>query len=183
MKAYIILASGFEEAEAIIPLDILRRGGVDAVLASLDNQPVVEGAHGVSVQVDISFCDVDFSDGNLLFLPGGMPGALHLSQSEALAEVIREYHAADKYLTAICAAPMVYGMMGLLDGRKATCYPGFEDKLQGAIRCEASCVVDGQFVTACGPGAAFTIGHQMLALLTTGETADQVLRQMLVHGY
>lgn len=183
MKAYIMLATGFEEAEAILPYDILKRARVDVVLVSITGEKRVTSAHGLPVEADALLDESDLSDGDLLFLPGGMPGAVNLSESRPLAEVIRDYYQAGKYLAAVCAAPMVYGLMGLLEGRKATCYPGFEDKLHGADPVKQTCVRDGQFITGCGAGAGFALGREMAAVLVGEDTADAVLRQMMYQVY
>jgi 4-methyl-5(b-hydroxyethyl)-thiazole monophosphate biosynthesis len=112
-----------------------------------------------------------------------MPGALNLAASEALAAVINAYQQADKYLAAVCAAPMVYGQMGLLEGREAICYPGFEDKLTGAQIVKKSVVQDGHFITGCGAGAGFALGAKMVEALVGRSTADAVLRQMMFGVY
>ena len=183
MKTYVMLAEGFEIAEATLPIDILRRARIEVVTVSLTDNLNVAASNGFRVVADQTFVATDFSDGDMLFLPGGMPGSLNLAASESLAEVIRSYVSADKWLAAVCAAPMVYGKMGLLDGLKATCYPGFEKDLLGATPVKQTCVCDGRFITGCGAGAGFELGHAMVAALVGQDTADAVLRQMMYKVY
>jgi len=183
MKAYVALAPGFEIAEATLPIDILKRARVEVVTVSINDEQIVPASNGVRVVADQLLSESNLNDGDLLFLPGGMPGSLNLAQSEPLAEVIRQYVADEKWLAAVCAAPMVYGKMGLLKGLRATCYPGFEDDLIGATPCKETCVLDGQFITGCGAGAGFALGRQMAAVLVGDDTADAVLRQMMFNVY
>lgn len=183
MKAYIMLADGFEEAEAIIPYDILFRARVEVALVSITGKLNVKSSHGVEIVANSLLESTDLSDGDLMFLPGGMPGAVTLSESEPLAIEITKYAEAGKWLAAICAAPMVYGKMGLLNGLKATCYPHFEDDLLGADVQKKTCVRDGHFITGCGAGAGFAIGHEMAEVLVGKDTADAVLRQMMFQVY
>ncbi|MCH5182367.1 MAG: DJ-1/PfpI family protein [Prevotellaceae bacterium] len=182
-KAYIALADGFEEAEFTLPYDILLRAGVAVHTVSTGNSREVRSAHGLCLVADTLLADTDLADGQLLFLPGGMPGSENLSKSEALATWIRHYADCGKWLAAICAAPLVYGRMGLLEGRSATCYPGFENELTGARPLPQTVVRDGQFITGCGPGAGFAMGHALAEVLTDKATADAVLRQMMFGVY
>ena len=183
MKVYVALAPGFEIAEATLPIDILKRARVEVVTVSISDELVVPASNGVKVVADQALSSANLSDGDMLFLPGGMPGSLNLAASEPLAEVIRAYAQGGKWLAAVCAAPMVYGRMGLLDGLKATCYPGFEKDLLGATPLHQTCVRDGQFITGCGAGAGFALGREMAAVLVGEETADAVLRQMMFQVY
>lgn len=183
MIVYVFLANGFEIAEATLPIDILKRARVEVCTVSISDNAVVTASNGVKVVADQLLADSDFTDGDMLFLPGGMPGSLNLAASEPLAAVIRQYAAEGRWLAAVCAAPLVYGRMGLLDGHKATCYPGFESELLGATPLEQTCVRDGQFITGCGAGAGFKLGREMAAVLVGEETADAVLRQMMFEVY
>lgn len=180
MKAYILLAEGFEEVEAIVPYDILTRARVDVRLVSVTGHPVVTSSHGVPVTASLAIESADLSDGDLLFLPGG---SLKLRDSEEAASVIRRYDEAGKWIAAICAAPMILGQMGLLRDRKATCFPGFEKDLLGAEFQRKSVVRDGHIITACGAGASFAIGREMAAVLVGEDTANAVLRQMMFQVY
>lgn len=183
MKTYVALANGFEIAEATLPIDILRRAGVEVVTVSISDEQIVTASNGVKVVADALLAESDLSDGDMLFLPGGMPGSSNLAQCEPLAVIINEYNEAGKYLAAVCAAPMVYGLMGLLNCKKATCYPGFEDKLLGADLQQKTSVVDGNMLTGCGAGAGFALGHDMVTVLMGEEKADEVLKKMMFQVY
>lgn len=183
MKTYVLLAPGFEIAEATLPIDILKRARVEVETVSISDDPVVAASNGVKVVADRLLKDGGLENGDMLFLPGGMPGSLNLRDSEPVAAVINQYAEAGKWLAAVCAAPMVYGLMGLLNGEKATCYPGFEKDLLGAEPQKKTCVRSGQFITGCGAGAGFALGREMAAVLVGEETADAVLRQMMYQVY
>lgn len=183
MKVYVMLATGFEIAEAMLPIDILKRARIEAVTVSVENLDVVAASNGVRVVPDVKIQDANLSDGDMLFLPGGMPGSLNLRDNEAVAQVITTYHEAGKWLAAVCAAPMVYGLMGLLNGEKATCYPGFEKDLLGAEPQQKTVVRSGKFITGCGAGAGFALGREMAAALVGEDTANAVLRQMMFNVY
>lgn len=179
-KVYVFLADGFEDVEALIPVDVLRRGGVEVVTVSImaDSQ-VVTSAHDVSVVADALFADSSFADATALLLPGGMPGAENLYEHEGLRRLLQAHHAGGRLIGAICAAPaVVLGQMGLLHGRQATCYPGFEQLLHGATYTGQLCTVDGLFVTAEGPAAAFPFAYQLLSMLVGADTARQVAEGM-----
>ena len=183
MKVYILLAQGFEIAEAMLPLDILRRARVEVCTVSIGQEHTVTASNGTPVVADKLLKDSDLSDGDMLFLPGGMPGSNNLRDSEAVANVIRAYDAAGKWLAAVCAAPMVFGLMGLLKGHEATCFPGFEKDLLGATPVKKTCVRSGHFITGCGAGAGFALGREMAAVLVGEDTADAVLRKMMFQVY
>ena len=128
----VFLANGFEEVEAITPVDIMRRAGLDVRTVSIYDSPMVTGAHKVPIQTDMVFCQVDFSQVDLIVLPGGLPGSTNLDACEPLCQAIKKHTEGGKPVAAICAAPLVLGHLGLLVGRKATCYPGVEPELTGA---------------------------------------------------
>lgn len=183
---YFFLATGFEDIEMIAPLDIVRRAGIEARTVSITGEKVVTSAHGVGFVADLLLDDIDFSKADMLVLPGGMPGAANLDACKPLCEGIMEHYRAGKKLAAICAAPMVYGHLGILAGLKATCYPGFETELAGAEYTAAVCQQDGQFITACGPGAAMEFGYTITeamgkaaeaATLREGMMYSKLLRQ------
>ena len=157
-KVYVFLADGFEDVEALIPIDVLRRGGVEVVTVSITDFPLVESAHGVNIEADLQFEQCDFSDADLLMLPGGMPGAANL----------------------FAAPAVVLAQLGLLEGKKATCYPGFEQVLKdaGAQYTGDLFTVDGNITTGEGPAAAFPYAYELLAQLVNKATSDQIAEGM-----
>ena len=178
-KVYEFLATGFEDIEALIPLDIMRRAGVDFKTVSITGDLYVESAHGVSIKADMLIEDADMSDADLIMLPGGKPGATNLNANTGVKKAIIEQNARGKRIGAICAAPMVLGGIGLLQGRRATCYPGFEKYLEGAEYTHELCTVDGNITTGEGPAAALPYAYTLLAALTDRQTADQVAEGMM----
>ena len=182
-KVYILLAPGFEICEAMLPLDILRRAQVEVVTVSVDGEEVFPASNGTCVVADVLIQDCDFEDGDMLFLPGGMPGSKNLRNSERVREVIQQYHTQKKWLVAVCAAPMVFGQMGILKGEEATCFPGFEEDLKEAKFVKKMCVRSNHFITGCGAGACFALGREMVAALKGEEIADDVLRRMMFNVY
>ena len=178
-KVAVFMAVGFEEIEAISAIDVLRRGGMEVDLISVSGNLDVEGAHGISVKCDLLFYNVDYSDYEVLLLPGGQPGTDNLNKHEGLLGLIPEFIEEGKKVAAICAAPLVLGGLGILKGREAICYPGVEDQLEGAVISSKSVVGDDQVVTARGAGVAMDFGLEVLKwFLTEDEVAD--LRQRLV---
>ena len=178
-KVYEFLATGFDDIEALIPLDIMRRAGVDFKTVSITGDLYVESAHGVSIKADMLIEDADMSDADLIVLPGGLPGATNLNAHNGVKKAIIEQNARGKMIGAICAAPMVLGGIGLLQGRRATCYPGFEKYLEGAEYTHELCTVDGNITTGEGPAAALPYAYTLLAALTDRQTADQVAEGMM----
>lgn len=178
-KVYQFMADGFEDIEALAPVDILRRGGVDVQTVSINGKDWVESAHGVAVRTDLVFTSPDdYSDADLLMLPGGMPGAQNLCDHVLLGELLIRHFASGKRIGAICAAPMVLGKLEILQSKRATCYPGFEEKMIGAVPTGQLVEEDGLIVTGEGPAAALPYAYRLLALLTSDENAYTVAKQM-----
>ena len=180
MSVYVHLATGFEELEALSPVDVLRRGGVDVKTVSVTGEKTVVGSHGIPVTADLLFSEADYENCEMIVLPGGLPGATNLGAHEGLCGKIREFFSAGKYTAAICAAPMVFGALGILEGKKATIYPGMEAELKGAVPTGELVVTDGTVITGKGPGAALPFALKLLALLADQETADAVGSGMLI---
>ena len=147
-KVYVFLAEGFEEIEGLTVVDLLRRAGVETEMVSVMDGKQIKGSHGIKVTADSMFDDADFSDADILVLPGGMPGTLNLGNHTGLCEILKKHYEAGKMVAAICAAPSVFGELGFLKGRIATCYPGFESKLEGAIVCATKVAVDENVITS-----------------------------------
>ena len=179
-KVFIFLATGFEEIEAVAVADVLLRGGIEAITVSITGNYLVEGAHGIAVQADKLFEEVNFNEGVMLILPGGTPGAYNLEAHKGLKELILQYFAEEKYLAAICAAPLVFGGLNVLEGKNATCYPSFEPRLKGAIISENGVVQDGKMITGKGPGFAFDFGLQIVAELQGQDKLREVANGMLL---
>ena len=169
------LADGFEEVEALCPLDILRRAGLEVTTVGIGGKDVIRGAHGIIVHADIP--DVMYRDSSpdMLILPGGMPGSKNLDESRIVDSALRAASRKGAYLAAICAAPMVLGKRGYLEGKRAVCFPGFEEYLTGAtVDVENTVVRDGNIVTAKGMGAAFDFGLELVRCFKDDGTAEKV---------
>ena len=180
-KVYVFLADGFEDVEALIPVDVWRRGGLDVTTVSISDFPLVNSAHGVNVEADIMFEQGEFEDADLIFLPGGMPGASNLFAHKGVCKAIVDQFAAGKKVAAICASPaVVLAPLGILEGKKATCYPGFESVLaeNNATYTGNLFTVDGNVTTGEGPAAAFPFAYELLAQLVNKQTADQIAEGM-----
>ncbi len=171
---YVFLAEGFEEVEALTPVDLLRRSGVPVQTVGVTGKTVVS-SHQVPIVADVQPDEVNPSDAQMIFLPGGLPGAHNLHDSAFVRECIETMNARGGYIAAICAAPsVVLGDMGMLDGRCATCYPGMESGMKGAQPQPVACVQDGHFITGRGAGAAFALGLKMCEILCGKQKADEI---------
>lgn len=175
---YLFLAEGFEEIEALTPVDYLRRAQVEITTVGVGNK-VIAGAHGISVTADIT---TDELDDNAQFcgviLPGGMPGTLNLEKAPKVMHFVRRAFDENKLLCAICAAPSVLGHAGMLSGKTATCFPGFEEDLTGAVATGAPVEQDGNIITARGAGVAADFAFAIIAACKNKETADTICRQI-----
>lgn len=176
---HIYLSTGFEEIEALTPLDILRRLNVDVQLVSCTEEIDVVGCHGISVKADALFADVTCAPNDTIVLPGGMPGAENLLHHKELADTIRLHHKHGGLLCAICAAPMVLGENGVLQDHKATCYPGFESHLQGANYTAQLVEEDENVITGRGPGAAMEFGFTIAKRFVSLDAVQQLRKGMI----
>lgn len=164
---YVLLAEGFEEIEALCPVDILRRGGVEVSTVSIGKTTAVKGAHNIVVEADTTIARVLRDPGladhiEALVLPGGMPGASNLDESEDVEKLLAVASITESCIGAICAAPMILGKRGMLAGKRAVCYPNFEEKLLGADITDKKVVSDGSIVTAKAMGSAVDFGLELL---------------------
>ena len=175
---YLFLANGFEEVEALCPLDLLRRAGLAVTTVGVGGDVIV-GAHGIAVQADVPDTLFHDSKPDMIILPGGMPGTKHLDESRTVDTALRAASANGAYLAAICAAPMVLGKRGYLKGKEATCFPGFEEYLEGATLSQARVVTDGRTVTAAGMGVAMEFGLALVALLQGKDAAERLRSAVL----
>jgi 4-methyl-5(b-hydroxyethyl)-thiazole monophosphate biosynthesis len=178
--AYIILADGFEETEAMGTWDTLRRGGVDASFVSINDTTAVEGAHGLHFTADYTLADIADRPADAIAMPGGATGAENLYQSRGVQDLIHRQLDEGRYVGAMCAAPSVLGRMGLLKGKRATIFPGWEKYIEGAEVIDAEAVVDGQIITARGPRYCFAYGIAILAQLEGPEAAKKVADALLL---
>ena len=175
---YVFLSDGFEEIEALAPVDILRRGGLNVKTVGVGGKNAV-GSHKIPVVCDITAQEATTDGLEGIILPGGMPGTLNLEKSECVQRFIDFADKNGLYIGAICAAPSILGHKGLLKGKKATCFPGFEKELYGAEFADLPVVTDGKITTACGAGAAFDFGFRLLSELTGDkECADTLKKSM-----
>ena len=177
---YLFLANGFEEVEALCPLDLLRRGGVKVTTLGVGGEEIV-GSHGIHVLADQR--DLFFRDPapEMVILPGGMPGASNLDASPVVEQAIRAAIASGGYLAAICAAPFLLGKRGLLKGKEAICYPGFEGDLIGATISEQKVVRDGKIITGRAAGAAMAFGFELLRALR-GDAAARAVAESICYA-
>jgi 4-methyl-5(b-hydroxyethyl)-thiazole monophosphate biosynthesis len=178
-KVFVFLAEGFEETEAIATVDVMIRGGLDVTTVSVTGKLSVTGAHGITVNARALFENADFAKGEMLVLPGGMPGTSNLNMHPDLKKLLKRYATDGKKLAAICAAPLVLGGLDLLHGKKATVYPGFESTLAGADCTPAGVVKDGNIITARGPAFAIAFGLAIVEELQ-GKVAAQSIAEGLL---
>lgn len=176
MKILVFLADGFEEIEAISPIDIFKRAGIEVETVSINQTKEVNGAHGIVVKADKLFSEADYSNADLLFLPGGMPGTKNLDAHEGLKSRINDQLNANKPVAAICAAPSILGKMGLLNAKEAICYPGFENQLLGAKLSENKIAKAGLIYTAMGAGVALHFALKIVEDLKGLDESQKVAK-------
>lgn len=181
-KVYAFLADGLEEVEALAVIDVLRRAEVEVTMVSVMKGLEITGSHNIIIKADAMLDGLAWDEADLLFLPGGMPGTLNLGACSVLTEKLVQFHKAGRRVAAICAAPSVLGKLGILEGKKATCYPGFEEQLIGALHVDDGVVTDGNVTTARGMGYAVDLGLELAALLTDRETSNAI-REAIQYNY
>ena len=177
---YVFLATGFEDIEAIAPVDIIRRAGLEVQTVSITGEHIVKSAHGVGIEADLLLSEVDFSKAKMLVLPGGLPGSTNLDACKPLTDAIKRHYEAGGAIVSICAAPSVFGHLGLLQGQRATGYPGVNTGLWGADYSTAIVECDGNIITGKGPAAAFEFGYTIVDFFL-GEGASLPLRQGMIY--
>ena len=176
---YMFLGTGFEETEAIAPLDLLRRAGLQIMTVGL-NGKVITGGHGIGVEADIEIDQLDLTDLEMVILPGGLGGVASIRGCRKAMDVIRFACENGKYTAAICAGPTVLADLGITDGKKATCYPGCEGQMGSAIMVEAAAVTDGKVITGTSAGCAVPFGLALIAALKGREAADAIAKQIVI---
>ena len=178
---YVFLANGFELVEAMTPVDMLRRGGKETVTVSITDSLCVTSSNGVTVKADKLISELTDVIPEAVILPGGMPGASNLRNSDAVCRITVDAEKNGALVGAICAAPFVLGELGLLNNKEAICYPGFEDKLIGAKISDKRVVRDGQIVTAAGMGVALEFSYVITAMLCGKEKADGIMASIMTN--
>lgn len=178
-KVYEFIANGSEEIEALTVVDVLRRAGVECVTVSINETEEVLMSHGVRVSCDMKIADADFNDADMLLLPGGLPGATNLNECEAVRSAMQRQFEEGKKVGAICAAPLVLGSLGILKGKRATCYPGFENQMTGAEYTHELYTIDGNVITGEGPAATLPYSYAILEMLGKQAEAAQLREGMM----
>lgn len=178
-KTALFLAEGFEEIEALTVVDILRRAGIEITMVSVDGNMEVRGSHGIIVRADAPFDAVKFDETDMLILPGGKLGTQNLEKTTALTDKLLEFNSAGRLISAICAAPGIFGRLGILKGRKACCYPGCEEDSWEAEILTTETVTDGNVLTSRGMGTAIPFALEIVARFNGREAADAMARQIV----
>lgn len=175
---FLFLTTGFEEIEAVATIDVLRRAQLNVRTVSLTGEIVVKGSHSIPITADMLFEEVDFKAAELLVLPGGTPA---FNDHEGLKKAIKAFYDKGEKVAAICASPMVFGGLGILNGRRATCYPGFEQYLTGAtLTTDKAVVIDGNVITGKGPGLTLDFALTLVDIMAGRVKRDEVAAQLLV---
>ncbi len=179
-KVNVYLGNGFEEIEALTVVDVLRRADIDVKTISVSKTKEVKGAHNITVLADKTFDEIDNNAVDMLVLPGGMPGTTNLEKHKGLKELINKFYQDEKFIAAICAAPSILGKMGILDSSNATCYPGFEKYLKGAIHSEDPVVRHKNIITSKGPGTAMLFALELVEILVGEKKKKDVKESMII---
>ena len=179
MAIAVFFANGYEEIEALTVVDLTRRAGIETWMVSITQEKSVTGSHGISVSMDKTLEEVDFEQVDMIVLPGGMPGTLNLEACGPLMEKVKEFDKAGKYISAICAAPTVFGHLGLLNGKKACCYPSMEDGLVGAEVTYESTAMADHILTSRGMGTAIDFGLQIIARFQGQDAAEDMAKKIV----
>jgi len=180
-KIAVHLAEGFEEIEAVSIIDVLRRSGMEVITVSTTGMGKVTGSHHITILADQLFEEVDYNLVDMIVLPGGMPGAKNLNNHHELKKQILQFSKKNKPLGAICAAPLVFGQLGILKGKKTTCFPGFEDYLEGANHTGAATEVDGNIITGKSAGVALKFALKIVEFFKGKDLADELAKKMIAN--
>ncbi len=176
---YVLLGTGFEETEAIAPVDLLRRANIPVLTVGIGSK-TVSGSHGIPVVADITLDEMDLTQMDMLVLPGGLGGVASILASAQAMDAVRFAWENGKFLAAICAGPTILASLGILDGKQATCYPGCEEKLGGAIMVNAACVADGKIITGTSAGCAVPFGLGLVEVLKGKEEMERIKDQIVI---
>ena len=176
---YMLLGTGFEETEAIAPLDLLRRAGVSVATVGI-NGKIIKGSHGIGVEADIEISEMDLTDLDMIVLPGGLGGVASIKASQAALDAVRFAWENGKFVAAICAGPTILAQLGITDGRSATCYPGCETQMGSANMVQAAAVTDGKVITGTSAGCAIPFGLALIAALKGQDAAETIAKQIVI---
>ena len=176
---YMLLGTGFEETEAIAPLDLMRRAGIPAATVGL-NGKIIKGSHGIGVEADMEIGELDLTDMDMIVLPGGLGGVASIRACEAAMNAVRFAWENGKYVAAICAGPTILAQLGITDGKNATCYPGCEAQMGSANMVHAAAVTDGRIITGTSAGCAIPFGLALITALKGQEAADAIASQIVI---
>lgn len=178
-RVYIFLADGFEDIEGLTVVDLMRRAGIQIDTVSITDTKTVTTSHGIEMKADRIFSETDFSDADMLVLPGGMPGTKYLGEYKPLTELLQSFYEKGGKVAAICAAPSVFAELGFLEGRKATSYPSFMDRLHGAVLTEEPVAVDGNVTTSRGLGTAIDFALSLIGQLEGMDKAQKIAESIV----
>ena len=176
---YVLLGTGFEEVEAIAPVDLLRRAGVSVLTVGVDGKAVT-GSHGITVEADITLEQMDLTDLEMIVLPGGLGGVATARSSQGALDALRFAYENNKFVAAICAGPTVLAELGIIGDRRATCYPGCEAAMGSATMTEAACVADGKLITGASAGCAIPFALGLIEALMGKEEAQRIAAQIVI---
>lgn len=176
---YVLLGTGFEETEAVAPIDLLRRAGI-AVQAVGLNGNIVYGSHHIGIEADITIDQMDLTNLDMLMLPGGLGGVASIKSCEKAMDAIRFAHENSKWIAAICAAPTILAELGILEGKRAVCYPGCEEEMAGAIMVSDAAVRDGHIITGTSAGCAVPFGLALIEALKGSAEAARIAQQIVI---
>ena len=176
---YAFMADGCEEVEALAVIDLLRRAGEEVELVSIHNKDMTQGSHGIGIKNDVMLKDIFVDAADTLFLPGGGVGTKNLKECEELSKLLVSHNSKGGRIAAICAAPSALGILGILEGKNATCYPGFEDQLKGAKFKAIPIVTDGNITTSRGMGTAIEFASTLIGIIQDPESADKIKASIL----
>lgn len=178
-KVYLFVTNGSELAEALLTYDLIDRAGIEIKLVSIEDTNEVVSANNIKFSAELNIKDCSFSDGDAIILPGGVPGVYNLENNEKLIELIYDYNKKNKLIAAVCASPSILGRLGLLEGKSATCYPGFEERFVSGTYTGDQVNVDGNIITAKGLGACYEFSKEIISYLAGSHTAKEVLDQIM----
>lgn len=175
---YIVLGTGFEEMEAVVPCDLLRRAGVDARFVGIGGLEII-GSRGITVKAQETEIEANWDEAEMIVLPGGLGGVASIQGSTVVMDAVQKAYGEGRWIAAICAAPTILASLGFTDGKKACCYPGMEDEMGSAHMENVGCVRDGNIVTGRAAGSAFDFGLALIEALKGRETAQQIATEVV----